>query len=76
VNSGIYMLSASLLDEVATGQAEPLERDVFECLSPRSLAALAGRFYFIGIGAPESLQFAAHLFEKLGFNAHIGNDPR
>jgi NDP-sugar pyrophosphorylase family protein len=76
LNAGIYMLSASSPDEVAVGDTESLERDAFERLPPRSLAALAGRFDFIDMGAPESLQFAAHLLVKIGLNANIGNDPR
>jgi NDP-sugar pyrophosphorylase family protein len=59
INAGVYLLSAKLLDEIAAGHAASLERDVFECLPPGSLAALAGRFRFIDIGTPQSLALAA-----------------
>jgi NDP-sugar pyrophosphorylase family protein len=62
VNAGIYVLSAALIDKIAAGRAVSLERDVFECLPARSLAALTGRFRFIDIGTPESLTLAARIF--------------
>jgi mannose-1-phosphate guanylyltransferase len=55
VNTGLYLLSSALIDEIAAGQAVSLERDVFERLPAGSLAAYAGRFAFIDIGTPESL---------------------
>jgi mannose-1-phosphate guanylyltransferase len=59
INAGIYLLSSSLLDEIAAGHAASLERDVFERLPPGSLSAFTGRFRFIDIGTPESLAVAA-----------------
>ncbi len=58
VNAGVYLFSAALLDEIAAGDAASLERDVFGCAPAGSLAAFAGRFAFIDIGTPESLQAA------------------
>jgi NDP-sugar pyrophosphorylase family protein len=58
VNAGLYLLSSSLIDEIAAGQAVSLEHDVFERLPAGSLAAYAGRFAVIDIGTPESLALA------------------
>jgi NDP-sugar pyrophosphorylase family protein len=58
VSTGIYLLSAALLDEIAGGEASSLERDVFERLPPRSLATLTAKLSFIDIGTPESLACA------------------
>jgi NDP-sugar pyrophosphorylase family protein len=62
INAGIYLLSASLLDDIAAGYAVSLERDVFEHLPAGSLAAFSGHFRFIDIGTPESLAMAASIF--------------
>ena len=62
INAGVYLLSATLLDDIAAGQAASLERDIFERLPPGSLAAFAGRFRFIDIGTPESFRVAGDVF--------------
>jgi mannose-1-phosphate guanylyltransferase len=62
VSAGIYLLSGSLLDEIANGVAVSLERDIFERLPPSSLGAMAGRFSFVDIGTPESLADASEIF--------------
>jgi NDP-sugar pyrophosphorylase family protein len=62
INAGIYLLSNSLLDDIAAGDAASLERDIFERLPPGSLAAFTGRFRFIDIGTPESLAAAPGVF--------------
>lgn len=59
INAGIYLLSARLLDSIAQGQAASLEKEVFEQLPAASLSAFCGRFNFIDIGTPESLEQAA-----------------
>ncbi len=59
ISTGVYLLSADLLDDIAAGDAASIERDVFERLPTGSLAAFAGRFRFIDIGTPESLALAA-----------------
>jgi NDP-sugar pyrophosphorylase family protein len=64
VNAGIYLLSAALLDQIARNQSVSLENDVFEGLPPRSLAAYTGRFSFVDIGTPESLELARVIFES------------
>jgi mannose-1-phosphate guanylyltransferase len=58
VSAGVYLFSAALLDEIATGGAVSLERDVFGRAASGSLDAFAGRFAFIDIGTPESLKLA------------------
>jgi mannose-1-phosphate guanylyltransferase len=62
INAGMYFLSASLLDAIAAGDATSLEKDVFERLSPTSLAAFTECANFIDIGTPESLAQADRVF--------------
>ena len=62
VSAGVYLLSASLITQIAAGKVSSLEREVFERLPPRSLAAFCGRFAFIDIGTPESLARAGAIF--------------
>ena len=62
INAGIYFISAPLLDVIAAGTAASLERDVFERLPRRSLAAFTECFRFIDIGTPESLAQADKVF--------------
>jgi len=62
INAGIYFVSARLLDVIAAGTATSLERDVFERLPRRSLAAFTECFRFIDIGTPESLAQANKIF--------------
>lgn len=61
ISAGVYLLSARLLDEIASGSAASLERDVFECLPAGTLAAFSGRFQFIDIGTPQSLERAGEV---------------
>lgn len=65
INAGVYLLSASLLNEIADGHAVSLERDVFARLQPGSLAAFTECSSFIDIGTPESLAFADRSFATL-----------
>jgi mannose-1-phosphate guanylyltransferase len=62
VNAGIYLLSATVLDNITASHAVSLERDVFERFPAGSIRAYAGRFRFIDIGTPYSLARAADLF--------------
>lgn len=68
ISTGVYLLSASLLDDIAAGDAASIERDVFERLPSGSLAAFAGRFRFIDIGTPDSLALAASIFDTGSVN--------
>lgn len=61
ISAGVYLLSARLLDDIASGAAASIEHDVFERLPAGTLAAFAGRFQFIDIGTPESLERAGGL---------------
>ncbi len=69
VNAGVYLLSASLLDEIASGEAASLEHDVFEQLRPGSLAAFAGPFRFIDIGTAESFARAGGVFGAIDWDS-------
>ena len=61
INAGVYLLSADLLNEIATGAAVSLERDVFERLERAALTGFEGKFDFVDIGTPESLAGAAEV---------------
>jgi hypothetical protein len=56
------------LPAAAAGNAVSLEHDVFGRVPAGSLDAFAGRFAFIDIGTPESLDLAEHVI-----NAKIGS---
>jgi NDP-sugar pyrophosphorylase family protein len=71
VNAGIYLLSTSLLDEIASGAAASLERDVFSRLPAGTLATLAGKFDFIDIGTPESLARAPQMLKSFGLHGDM-----
>jgi NDP-sugar pyrophosphorylase family protein len=58
INAGVYLFAASVLDEIARGDAASLERDVLAKRAPGSIALVAGPFRFIDIGTPESLRAA------------------
>jgi len=64
VNAGVYLLSATLLDQIAHDDSTSLENDVFERLPQGSLLAFTGQFQFIDIGTPESLAIARAMFES------------
>ncbi len=59
VNAGMYLVSATLLDEIAASDAVSLERDLFERLPAGTLAAFASSSNFIDIGTPASLAEAS-----------------
>ena len=65
VSTGVYLLSAGLLDRIATGSQRSLEGDVFETLPAESLHSMTGRFAFIDIGTPESLARASEVLSRL-----------
>jgi NDP-sugar pyrophosphorylase family protein len=69
INAGIYFLSAALLDEIASGTAASLERDVFGRAPAGTLSAYAGNFDFIDIGTPESLASAEAVFKKYNWSS-------
>ena len=67
INAGVYLLSRSLLDDIASKEAVSLERDVFQQLPPASLSAFNGPFDFIDIGTPESLARAGSVFTSVNW---------
>ena len=75
VSAGMYILSAELLDSIASGTATSLEKHVFERLPPRSLAAFAECSNFIDIGTPESLAMAAKFLCSRNKAANLRGSP-
>jgi NDP-sugar pyrophosphorylase family protein len=69
VSAGVYLFSATVLDEIAGGKASSLEHEVFANAPPGSLAAFSGKFPFIDIGTPESLAAAVNV---IGNHASTG----
>lgn len=67
INGGVYLLSATLLDQLAAGGAASLEQDFLEKLPPGSLMAYRAGGPFIDIGTPESLAGAADVVERAVF---------
>ncbi len=65
VNAGVYLLSAALLDRIASGSEKSLEHDVFEALPAGTLNAMTGPFTFIDIGTPDSLAQAPKVLSRL-----------
>jgi len=65
INAGVYLLSATLLDEIAAGATASLEHDVFARLQPGSLAAFTECSNFIDIGTPESLAVVNKSFRTM-----------
>ena len=57
INAGVYLFDRVVIDEIADGSAESLERDVLPQLAARGLHCHATDGAFIDIGTPES--FAA-----------------
>jgi mannose-1-phosphate guanylyltransferase len=68
VSTGIYLLSASLLDQMPNGEPRSLERDVFERLPAGSLATLTVKSGFIDIGTPEALARATRTLDAFRIN--------
>jgi NDP-sugar pyrophosphorylase family protein len=64
VNAGAYLLSARLLDDIASGNAVSLEHDIFECEPPGTLGAFVGNFDFVDIGTPVSLVGAKPVLDR------------
>jgi NDP-sugar pyrophosphorylase family protein len=75
VSTGIYLLSAPLLDEIARGDTCSLERDVFERLPAGSLATLTVKSSFIDIGTPEALAAAPRVLDGFRFDRGMGKRP-
>jgi mannose-1-phosphate guanylyltransferase len=55
VNAGIYLMNRIFLDEIATGTARSLEREIFAEQPAGRLMAYSGVFPFIDIGTPDDL---------------------
>lgn len=65
INAGLYLFSRVWLQELARGNAESLERDVFAAAPAGSFRAIAaGQAAFIDIGTPESLAAAGAILAQ------------
>jgi len=64
VNAGVYVVSQSLLDRIATSSAVSIERDIFERLPLGSFSAYITSGELIDIGTPESLAQASQIAER------------
>lgn len=67
VNGGVYLLSSTLLDQLAAGEAISLEHDFLEKLPPGTLLAYRAAGPFVDIGTPESLAGAAAVIGRAVF---------
>ena len=65
INAGVYVLSSDFLDGLAAGKEKSLEKDVFGSRPAGELNAYVGRFPFIDIGTPESLDAASRILPIL-----------
>ena len=61
INAGGYLFSTDMLDTISQMSGPSLEKDIFEKLPPRKLAAFIGKGIFIDIGIPEDLKRAESL---------------
>jgi NDP-sugar pyrophosphorylase family protein len=59
INAGVYVLSRRLLEPLAEGQANSLEKDLFPQWLKQGLGGYSVRARFLDIGTPESLAQAA-----------------
>ena len=53
INAGTYVLEPEVLTGIHPGVETSIERDVFPCLLPRGIYALASPAYWLDIGTPE-----------------------
>jgi NDP-sugar pyrophosphorylase family protein len=58
INAGAYLLSQSLLDDIASSDARSLEYEVFAKLPGRSIAAFLHRGNFVDFGTPDAYKLA------------------
>ena len=65
INAGVYVLSSDFLDSLAVEKENSLEKDVFTSRPSGELNAYVGRFPFIDIGTPESLDAASRILPIL-----------
>lgn len=61
VNAGVYLFGAAMMARIGASRAASLERDIFPAVTPGSLHAMTGRFPFVDIGTPESLNAASEV---------------
>jgi NDP-sugar pyrophosphorylase family protein len=59
VNAGVYLFGAAMMARITASSDPSLECDIFPALPPGCLHAMTGRFPFVDIGTPESLNAAS-----------------
>lgn len=64
INSGVYLISRSILMALPKNQPISLERDVFPTLINNGLVAQSSTGTFLDIGTPESYQIASSYLES------------
>lgn len=66
INAGIYLLERALLEEIPSGRAVSLEREMFPNWISRSLGGYARECPFLDIGTPESYAATERFFREIG----------
>ena len=61
VNAGVYLFGAAMMGRINASSAKSLEQNVFPALPSGCLHAMTGRFPFVDIGTPESLNAASEV---------------
>jgi mannose-1-phosphate guanylyltransferase len=61
VNAGVYLFGAAMMARIRAASGASLERDIFPAAPPGCLHAMTGRFPFVDIGTPESLNAASEV---------------
>lgn len=65
INAGIYLIDRALVEQIPTGRAVSLEREIFPGWSrDQMLRALPGRGAFLDIGTPDSYRAAEEFFSR------------
>jgi NDP-sugar pyrophosphorylase family protein len=75
INAGVYLLSRSLIAEIAPGRAVSLERETFPAWIGRGLYGDPRGAAFLDIGTPESYRRAEQFFSALANASAQGGHP-
>lgn len=71
INAGVYLLDRGLIEEIPTGRAVSLEREMFPAWRQRGqLHGFCGGGAFLDIGTPESYRAAEAFFTQDGLATH------
>jgi len=64
ISAGIYLMEQAAIREIEPDRPVSIEREVFPRFCGRRFFAMKGKFPFLDIGTPESLQRAAEFFAE------------